>query len=357
MPRTNFFESIKRALFTIVTLALMCASFAAAYGLMTLIFSGSEFTAGAWGHAASGLIGVILFLAFSVPIHAALHSMGWPVRRRLLADTVNVFEKISQGKFDVFIQPEDYGPFGGIAESVNKMARDLDSMEKMRQDFISNVSHEIQSPLTSIRGFAALLKNDGLAPERRDHYLDIIEIESRRLSSLSDNLLRLSCLESNDAPLSKSEYRLDRQIENIALMLEPQWRAKNLIMDAELEETQLYADEELMSEVWINLLHNAVKFTRPGGKIMIVLRRDGGEIRCQISDTGIGIAPEDQMHIFERFYRADRARGRSLGGNGLGLSIVRKIVELHDGRVELESEPLKGSIFRVYLGCPSRDEI
>jgi signal transduction histidine kinase len=222
-------------------------------------------------------------------------------------------------------------------------------MEKMRQDFISNVSHEIQSPLTSIRGFAALLKEDALTPERKNHYVEIIETESRRLSSLSDNLLRLSSLESSDAALSKSEYRLDRQIENAALTLEPQWRAKDITMDAELEKMALCADEGLMSEVWVNLLHNAVKFTPRHGKIMIALRPDDGEIHCKISDTGPGIAPEDQMRIFERFYKADKARDRSLGGNGLGLSIVKKIVELHGGRVEVTSELQKGTDVNIYL--------
>jgi signal transduction histidine kinase len=169
------------------------------------------------------------------------------------------------------------------------------------------------------------------------------------MSSLSDNLLKLSSLESNGGILSKSEYRLDRQIESIALMLEPQWKAKNLSMDADLEGVALSADECLMSEVWINLLHNAIKFTQPGGEIMIDLERDGGGIRCRISDNGPGIAAEDQMHIFERFYKTDKARDRSLGGNGLGLSIVKKIIDLHGGRIELKSEPQMGAAFSVYL--------
>jgi signal transduction histidine kinase len=331
-----------------MTYAVMGVSFAAAYALMEFVFPGAEFLNGLWGHVAFGLAGITIVIALVVPIHAILHPLGG--RKRLLADTLEAFEKISRGEFDVFIPyGQHYGPFGDIVESVNKMARDLGSMEKMRQDFISNVSHEIQSPLTSIRGFASLLRNGGITPEQKNHYIEIIETESRRLSSLSDNLLRLSSLESGDAALSKSEYRLDRQIEDVALMLEPQWKAKNLSIDAELEGLSIRADEGLMSEVWINLLHNAVKFTPPGGKIAIALLRDGDEIRCGISDTGEGLAPGDQMRVFERFYKADKARGSSLGGSGLGLSIVKKIVELHGGRVEIKSGLQKGASFVISL--------
>ena len=143
---------------------------------------------------------------------------------------------------------------------------------KLRQDFISNVSHEIQSPLTSIRGFAALLKNDTLTAEQKNHYLNIIEAESKRLSSLSDNLLKLSALETGSEPLSIKEYRLDKQLEKVALMLEPQWSAKNIAMEADLEKLTIQGDEDLLSQVWVNLLHNAIKFTPEGGTIRIILK-------------------------------------------------------------------------------------
>jgi signal transduction histidine kinase len=339
---------LKLAALLMLTVTLMCAAFASAYGLMSFIFRDAGFPVGVWEHVISGLIGVTLFFAFSVPIHAIFHPIDG--RKQLLDDAMNVFEKLSRGEFDV-VMPSgyDYGPFDGLVESINKMARDLGSMEKMRQDFISDISHEIQSPLTSIQGFAALLKDDGLSPERRNHYIEIIETESGRMSSLSDNLLRLSALESNESPLSKNEYRLDRQIENIALTLEPQWRAKNLSMNAELEGLTLFADESLMSEVWINLLQNAVKFTPPGGEITITLHQEREEICCRISDNGVGIAPQDQMHVFERFYKTDKSRDRSLGGNGLGLSIARRIVELHGGRIELKSQLRAGTTFSVFI--------
>jgi signal transduction histidine kinase len=269
--------------------------------------------------------------------------------RRFLHETRGALDRIAHGDFDVFIDPKNYGPFSEVVDGVNKMASELGLMERLRQEFISNVSHEIQSPLTSISGFAELLKNELLTSEQKNHYLEIIETESRRLSSLSDNLLKLSSLESGKDSFSFIEFRLDKQIENIALTLEPQWGKKNQKVEAELDKLSLRGNPDLLSQVWINLLHNAVKFTPPGGRILIALRREGGELCCGISDTGPGISPEDQPRVFERFYKADKARDRSLGGNGLGLSIVKKIVELHGGRVDLASVRGEGTTFLVYL--------
>jgi signal transduction histidine kinase len=264
---------------------------------------------------------------------------------------LNAMTRISQGDFDVYINPQDNVIHDDIAEGINKIARELGSMEKLRQDFISNVSHEIQSPLTSIRGFATLLKNDTLTAEQRNHYLNIIEAESKRLSSLSDNLLKLSALENGTEPLSLKEYRLDRQLEKIALMLEPQWSARHIAIEADLEKLTIQGDEDLLSQVWVNLLHNAVKFTPEGGTIHIILKAANNEAYCQIVDTGIGITPEDLIHIFERFYKVDKSRDRALGGNGLGLSLAKKIVELHGGHITPQSELGKGATFTVTLPC------
>ena len=255
---------------------------------------------------------------------------------------LNAMTRIAQGDFDVFVDPRDDFFHKDIAQGINKIAKELGSMEQLRQDFISNVSHEIQSPLTSISGFAALLKNDALTAEQKNHYLDIIEAESKRLSSLSDNLLKLSALETGSEPLSIKEYRLDKQLEKVALMLEPQWSAKNIAMEADLEKLTIQGDEGLLSQVWVNILHNAIKFTPEGGTIRVVLKAGNNEACCQITDTGIGIAPEDQIHIFERFYKVDKSRDRALGGNGLGLSLAKKIVELHGGHITPAKRTRKG---------------
>jgi two-component system phosphate regulon sensor histidine kinase PhoR len=142
---------------------------------------------------------------------------------------------------------------------------------------------------------------------------------------------------------------LDKQIQHAVLMLEPQWSAKKIELSLELEKTMFNGDEGLLSQVWINLIHNAIKFTTERGMIGVTLMGDGKAVVCRVSDTGAGISEEDRMHIFERFYKADKARDRALGGSGLGLSLVKKIVELHGGTVTAQSELGKGSVFTVSL--------
>jgi signal transduction histidine kinase len=161
--------------------------------------------------------------------------------------------------------------------------------------------------------------------------------------------LKLSALETGNEPLSIKEFRLDKQLEKVALMLEPQWSTKNITMEADMEKLTIHGDEDLLSQVWINILHNAIKFTPEGGLIRIILKASNYEVSCQISDTGIGIASEDLLHIFERFYKVDKSRDRALGGNGLGLSLAKKIVELHGGHITPQSEPGKGTSFTVSL--------
>jgi len=257
--------------------------------------------------------------------------------------------QIAQGRFDVLIDPGSISFYGQLAEAINNMAHDLGTLDTMRAEFVSNVSHEIQSPLTSINGFATLLLRDDLDAATRKHYAAIIESESRRLSSLSDNLLKLSTLDNNKNPLVKRQFRLDRQLEQIALSTEPQWSAKQLAMVADLPATTLYGDDQLLMQCWSNLLNNAIKFTPDGGQITIKVTPLEHSVEVAISDTGIGIAPEHQLHVFERFYKADKARDRSLGGNGLGLSLAKTIVELHDGSINVRSQVGVGTTFMVQL--------
>ncbi len=257
--------------------------------------------------------------------------------------------QIARGNFDVFLDAKATDMHHDLAEAINDMARGLGNLETMRQDFISNVSHEIQSPLTSISGFAGLLKKEDLPTEQRRRYAEIIEAESKRLSSLSENLLKLTTLDNSKLPLNRQDFRLDKQLEHVALLLEPQWSAKNLTLEADLPLCILCGDEDLLSQVWTNLLHNAIKFTPEGGQISIGLRQEGDTAQVTIGDTGIGIGPEDRIHIFERFYKADKARARSAGGNGLGLSLVKKIVDLHEGSIGVESTIGKGTTFEIFL--------
>lgn len=276
---------------------------------------------------------------------------GWMPEANVFARVIEAMERIAAGDFSVRLenQFEDNPMVGELTKSVNKMAVELHQWESMRQEFISNVSHEIQSPLTSIRGFAQALENDRLSAEERHHYLDVIQSESTRLSRITEELLKLAALESEKAPFEPRPYRLDRQIRDLVLASEPQWAGKGLDLEVDLDELEITADEDLLSQVWINLLHNAVKFTSQGGKISLYLHRNADQAEFRINDTGAGISEEDQDRIFERFYKADKSRTHSGGGSGLGLSIVKKIVEMHRGTVEVESLPGQGTTFRVHL--------
>lgn len=275
---------------------------------------------------------------------------------RLFSPIIEALERIAKGDFsvrvdNVFDEHSHETPIvGELVNSVNQMALQLDEMEHMRQEFISNVSHEIQSPLTSIRGFAQVLRNDALSADERHHYLSIIDTESTRLSRITENLLRLAALESEQAKFEPKRYRLDKQIRNLILTCEPQWSAKNLEMEVALEEIEITADQDLLSQVWNNLLHNSIKFTPDGGRIVIGTCQQNGSVLFTIQDSGIGIAEADQVHIFERFYKVDAARTRANnGGSGLGLSIVQKIVTMHQGTVTVTSQPSAGTTFTVCL--------
>ncbi|MGC1378782.1 MAG: HAMP domain-containing sensor histidine kinase [Anaerolineales bacterium] len=263
---------------------------------------------------------------------------------------IDALERIAKGDFSTRLDNDlDDGILSNLVVSVNKMALELGQMENMRQEFISNVSHEIQSPLTSIRGFAQALQDEQLSIEERRHYLSIIETESTRLSRLADDLLKLASLESDQVQFAPKPYRLDKQIRSLILTCEPQWRDKAIEMDVALDEISISADEDLLSQVWLNLIHNGIKFTPQGGSIKVTLQVNGDRVRFRISDSGIGISVEDQIHIFERFYKADKSRTRSKEGSGLGLSIVKKIVDIHRGEIDVESKVGEGTTFIVSL--------
>ncbi|QWU18107.1 Signal transduction histidine kinase [Paenibacillus sophorae] len=305
----------------------------------------------------SQLLGVLLgfFILFCLGGLVSLFSRGR--QRAFYIPIMNAIRRIAKGDFTAKVEDvERYGQFGELVEGINEMASELSRMETMRQDFISNVSHEIQSPLTSIRGFARALRSEDLSRETREHYLDIIETESARLSGLSDSLLKLSVLESGSFPFEAKPYRLDKQLRNILLACEPQWMGKEIEVEAELAEMTVTAVEDLLSQVWNNLLHNSIKFTPPGGKITITARLIATGAEIIVSDTGAGISKEDLPRIFERFYKADKARGAGAGGSGLGLSLVKKIVDLHRGEVRAESRPGEGTEIIVTLPPSVKEE-
>lgn len=300
---------------------------------------------------AAQIINSLLGVGFMILTIVATGLLFRARRRGPFAAIIDALQRIAQGDFSTRLEDNHraHGAVGELVQSVNDMALKLDEMERMRQEFISDVSHEIQSPLTSIRGFAGALRENDQSAEERRHYIDIIESESTRLSKLSANLLKLASLESDQVKFEPKPYRLDTQIRSLILACETQWTAKQIDMDVALEEASITADEELLSQAWINLIHNSIKYTPQGGSVRVSLRRSPDRVEVSIADTGIGISPEDQSHIFDRFYKADRSRRPAEGGSGLGLAIAKKVVELHHGTISVRSESGAGAAFIVDL--------
>jgi len=335
------------ALGALMFLAAFALALAAAYGLASLVYWHTGAPPELARYIIAGVAGFLLLAGCIALFTKTLGRKQIYNHEHAIDGALNALREIARGNFDVALDPSLDNRLIDMSNAINDMARSLGTIDTMRQDFVSNVSHEIQSPLTSISGFASLLQNADLPASDRIRYANIIEAESKRLSSLSDNLLKLSALDKS--PLNKQDFRLDKQLERITLTMEPQWSAKKLVVEADLQKCTVYGDEDLLSQVWTNLLHNAIKFTPDGGRINISLTADEKSAAVKIADTGVGISPDDLIRIFERFYKADKARDRSLGGNGLGLSLVKRIVDLHDGNVTAESEPGKGTVFTVIL--------
>jgi len=301
----------------------------------------------------NSVLGILLFFGLMTALMHLFRSKRLREQMQIIAPILEALQAIARGNFDVQIEHDYRGHevelFGELVTGVNSMAQQLKQMEEMRQEFISNVSHEIQSPLTSIRGFAQALQNEHLSVTDRVHYLSIIEAESMRLSKLSDNLLSLAALDAATIQLDCKSFRLDKQIRNLILACEPQWSAKALEMTLTADELLFHGDENLLSQVWGNLLHNAIKFTPEGGTICVTLQPCAQGVEFRIVDSGIGIAAADQERLFERFFKADRARNRALGGSGLGLAIAKQVIELHHGKISAESTLGIGTTFTVWL--------
>ena len=228
-----------------------------------------------------------------------------------------------------------------IMSSFNRMAEELEKTENLRLDFINNLSHEFKTPIVSIAGFAKMLKKDNLTEEQRKEYLDIIEEEAKRLADMATNVLNMTKLENQTILTDISKFNLSEQIRSSVLLLEEKWTKKNLELDLDFEEHDINANEELLKEVWINLLDNAVKFSPFNGLINIEIEEKQGIYRIIISNQGEAITEENQKKLFHKFYQADESHATE--GNGIGLSIVKKIVELHRGKIHIECKEGKVS--------------
>jgi len=287
---------------------------------------------------AAGITGFVAFVRHT----------SWSRPMRKLSEAAH---KITEGDFSVRISPlrkdgkKDY--IEVMFDDFNTMAEELQSIETLKNDFIASVSHEIKTPLAVIQSYAATLQNDALNTDDRHEYIKTIIEASQKLSTMVSNILKLNKLENQEIAPNAHPFDLSEQIRRCAVTFEEFWERKNISFDAELEETIVCYNEDMLEIVWNNLFSNAVKFTGPGGSIFINLKAQNGTAVVSIRDTGCGMDKTTQKHIFDKFYQGDTSHAQQ--GNGLGLALVKKTLELVGGSISVESEAGQGSIFTVFL--------
>lgn len=257
--------------------------------------------------------------------------------------------QVAEGDFSVRLEvKKEAKEIKDIYYNFNRMAKELGATEILQTDFVSNVSHEFKTPISAIEGYATLLQGEGqTVSEEQETYIEKILFNTRRLSHLVGNILLLSKIDNQAIQSRRTKYRLDEQIRQSIVMLEPEWSKKEIEFDAEMEDISYTGNESLLHHVWDNLISNAVKFSPAGGMIHIRMNRKEGRILFVIRDQGPGISEEAQKHIFDKFYQGDSSHREE--GNGLGLALVKKILELCRGKIRVENVAGGGCEFAVIL--------
>lgn len=263
-----------------------------------------------------------------------------------LGDAMNM---VAEGDFSVSLEEKNSSPeIANIYDKFNLMVKELNATEVLQTDFVSNVSHEFKTPINAIEGYATLLQDgEGLSPDEQEQYVDKILFNTQRLSSLVGNILLLSRIDNQAIPHKGAPFRLDEQIRQAIVLLEPEWVKKDIEFDVEMEDITIEGNENLLFHVWNNLIGNAIKFDPPNGLINIKLHKKGDKAVFQIEDSGPGISEEGLKHIFDKFYQEDSSHKQE--GNGLGLALAGRIVSLHGGSISAVNLPGGGCRFTVEL--------
>ena len=310
---------------------------------------GLELTADNVGTAAKLTFGNVLLITF------VFGTVDY-IRRKITVDRpvqqiTEAAEKIMQGDFSVRIPPihgAGADGFNQIRKAINKMAEELSGTETLRTDFIANVSHELKTPLAVMGNYATMLQQPGITEEEKNEYAKAISDAARKLAQLITNILKLNKLENQQIFPQPQEFDLGEQLCEALLQFEDAWEAKNLEIETDIEDyVRMKSDPELLSLVWNNLISNAVKFTPDGGTIGVSLKAADHVVIVQIRDTGCGMKPETGIHIFEKFYQGDTSHATQ--GNGLGLALVKRVVDILNGEIGVQSVYGEGSTFTVKL--------
>ncbi len=345
----SLFNSIQRRL--TLSLVFAAASFLSMVVVLFLLFTSivAVWHLGLFSESQTGNPFLPLFLIFIIYLivgfFLSLIFSHHPLKPIL--QVISAFDKIAKGDYSVRLSLKGPEEIRDLGEKFNDMAQELGSVELLGRDFVNNFSHEFKTPIVSIRGFARMLKLDNLSEAERDEYLDIIIEESERLTSLSTNVLNLSKLEQQTILTNKNQINISEQIRRTISMMDSKWPGKQIEYQFDCEDVFAEGNEELLKQVWINLLDNAIKFSPANGRIHIETRQNETELTVRISNQGDPIPPEAAGHIFDKFYQGDTSH--TARGNGLGLAIVRRIMELHGGEVSLISSDQEQTIFQVQI--------
>ena len=287
------------------------------------------------------------------------------LRRKVMVDRpvraiVEAARRITGGDFSARISPKaavgaSQG-FDEIIDCFNTMAAELSGVETLRTDFIASVSHELKTPMAVMQNYGTLLQSPELTEEQRVEYAKAVTEQSRRLAGLVTNILKLNRLENQQIYPQIRRYDLGEQLAQCLLQFEDTWEEKGIDIDTHLEEDVLVeSDEELLALVWSNLFSNALKFTDAGGKVFVSLKTQGDRILVSVTDTGCGMTPQVSRHIFEKFYQGDTSHATQ--GNGLGLSLVRRVMDIVGGEIFVESQAGEGSTFTVKIKRAANGEV
>ncbi len=288
------------------------------------------------------LIGVCLLVGILVTSQLSKYFFN-PIKKLRSA-----MDKVADGDFSVRLEEKSSSKeIMEIYTGFNLMANELSSTEILQTDFVSNVSHEFKTPINAIEGYSTLLQDADNLDQTQREYIDKILFNTQRLSSLVGSILLLSKLENQQIPSNQTEYRLDEQIRQSLVALEPAWSKKDIELDVELDRVAYLGNEQMMRHVWDNLISNAVKFSPQGSTVTLRLTKKIKRIQFTVEDQGIGLSEEAQKRIFDKFYQADSSHKQD--GNGLGLALVKRILTIEKGQITAENCQEGGCRFTVML--------
>lgn len=299
---------------------------------------------------------LLMILGVSILIGSLISFLAARTITKPIHELEKATEQITKGNFDIQVPLVRNQELNRFIQNFNIMAKELKSNETLKNDFVSNVSHEFKTPLAVIQAYSKYLRRADLDEKTKKQYEEVIDSNIKKLTNLTSNILSLSKIENQQIVANKTNFLLDEQIRQSILFLEPEWSKKNIEFDLSLPKTQCYGSQDLLSQVWQNIIGNAIKYSDNDKTIKIKLFEQENKINIEIADEGIGMSEETQKHIFDKFFQGDKSR--SADGNGLGLALVSRILKICDGEISVVSQEKKGTTFVVSLKTekPSTEE-